>query len=86
MKRTVIGGIFMFTGALISSVILLAAAVYVPSITSWQGSKLWFAIFGAKSYQNEVIQSLFLGFPFVVGVILFILGLLALVIEYYKKD
>ncbi|OAB26807.1 hypothetical protein PMSD_24735 [Paenibacillus macquariensis subsp. defensor] len=87
MKKVIIGGIFMFTGSLISLAILLAAALYVPIITSWNGgSKLWFAIFGAKQYGNEVVQSLFLGFPFIVGVILFVLGLIVLVSEYFNKD
>lgn len=48
MKKVIIGGILLFTGALISLAIILAAALYVPSITAWSGSKLWYAIFGAK--------------------------------------
>lgn len=86
MKKTIIGGILMFNGALISLAVLVAAALYVPSITEWSGTKLWYAIFGAKQYGNEVMQSLSLGFPFVVGTILFILGLIVLVIEYFKID
>jgi hypothetical protein len=86
VKKTLIGGIIMFTGALISLAILIAAVLYVPSITSWQGSQLWYAIFGAKQYGNEVVQSLFLGFPFIVGIILFVLGLIVLVVEYFNKD
>ncbi|SEB92298.1 hypothetical protein [Paenibacillus sp. GP183] len=86
MKKTLIGSILMFTGALISSAIFITAALYVPNITNWQGSRLWYAIFGAKQYGNEVVQSLFLGVPFIVGIILFVLGLIVLVVEYFKKD
>ncbi|MFS0855919.1 hypothetical protein [Paenibacillus taichungensis] len=86
MKKVIIGGILLFTGALISLAIILAAALYVPSITAWSGSKLWYAIFGAKQYGNEVVQSLSLGFPFIVGVILFVIGLIVLVREYFIKN
>lgn len=86
MKKILIGGILMCNGALISLAVLIAAALYVPNITAWSGTKLWYAIFGAKQYGNEVVQSLSLGFPFVVGTILFILGLIVVVIEYFKID
>ncbi|MEK4274546.1 hypothetical protein [Paenibacillus sp. FSL R7-0026] len=86
MKKVLIGGILLFTGSLISLAIILAAALYVPSITAWSGSKLWYAIFGAKQYEDEVVQSLSLGFPFIVGVILFVIGLIVLVNEYFIKD
>ncbi|WP_419888940.1 hypothetical protein [Paenibacillus xylanexedens] len=86
MKKVLIGGILLSTGSLISLAIILAAALYVPSITAWSGSKLWYAIFGAKQYGNEVGQSLSLGFPFIVGVILFVIGLIVLVNEYFIKD
>ena len=86
MKKVIIGGILLFTGSLISLAIILAAALYVPSITTWSGSKLWYAIFGAEQYGNEVVQSLSLGFPFIVGVILFVIGLIVLVREYFIKN
>ncbi|MCI3919174.1 hypothetical protein MO973_02870 [Paenibacillus sp. TRM 82003] len=86
MKRTIIGGILLLNGTLISLSILIAAALYVPSITYWRGSKLWFAIFGAKDLGNEVVQSLSLGFPFVVGLVLFTLGLLVLIVEFFNKN
>jgi heme/copper-type cytochrome/quinol oxidase subunit 2 len=86
MKKTIIGGILIFTGTFISLAIILAAALFVPSITEWSGSKLWFAIFGAKQYGNEVVQSLFLGFPFVIGIMLFVIGFMVLVVEYFKKE
>ncbi|MEK8130401.1 hypothetical protein WMW72_21060 [Paenibacillus filicis] len=86
MKKTIIGGILTCTGTFISLAILIAAALYVPSITAWRGSKLWFAIFGTDSLGDQVVQSLFLGLPFTVGIVLFVLGLVVLAIEYFKKE
>jgi len=87
MKKTVIGGILMLSGVLITISIIVAAAIYAPSISSWSGgSKLWFAIFGAKQYGNEVIQSLFLGTPFIIGIILAIAGLIILGKEYFNEE
>ncbi|UVI29269.1 hypothetical protein [Paenibacillus spongiae] len=87
MKRTIIGGLLFSSGALICLVILILAALHVPSITAWRGSKLWFAIFGTNEPMgNNEVNSLFLGFPFIVGIVLFILGFIVLVVEYFKKD
>jgi hypothetical protein len=87
MKRTIIGGVLVLTGTMISLAIFIAAASYAPSITTWQGSKLWFAIFGANDFGKEVVvDSIFLGFPFIMGIILFILGLIVLGIEYFRKE
>ncbi|WP_152393336.1 hypothetical protein [Paenibacillus guangzhouensis] len=85
MKRTIIGATFLFMGSLISLAILIAAALYIPSITAWRGTKLWFAIYGANDMGNDV-QSLFLGLPFTVGIVLFILGFIVLVFEYFNKS
>jgi len=86
MKKTAIGGILMLSGILTTIGIILAAAIYAPSITSWSGSKLWFAIFGARKYGTEVINSLFLGTPFIIGIILSIIGLTILGKEYFGKE
>ena len=87
MKKTIIGGILVFTGAVISLCIIIAAALVFPSITAWPGTnKFWFIIFGAKQYGNDAFHSLSLGFPFVVGILLFLTGLIILGIEYYNKD
>jgi hypothetical protein len=84
MKRTIIGGFIMLGGLLVTLSIILAGSIYATTITAWSGkSKLWFAIFGEKQYGNEVVQSLFLGFPFVLGLLLTILGLIFLGYEYY---
>jgi len=85
MKRTIIGGILVLTGTIISLCIIITAAAVVPSVTTWSGSKLWYTIFGDK-YGNGESQSLFMGFPFAVGIILFLIGLFILGVEYFKKD
>jgi hypothetical protein len=88
VKRTIIGGLLLINGTLICLAILILAALHVPSITTWRGSKLWFAIFGTSEPlgNNEEVNSLFLGFPFIVGTVLFALGLIVLVVEFLKKD
>lgn len=54
---------------LITLVIIIAGVIYEPSIHEWWGkSKLWFVIFG----------ELQLGVPFIVGVILSVIGLVIL--------
>ena len=85
MKRTVIGGFIMLGGLLTTLTIILCGAIYAPHITAWSGkSTLWYAIFGAKEYGEDVAQSLFLGFPFMLGVFFTLLGLTILGMEYYK--
>ncbi|MCA0983462.1 hypothetical protein LCL89_05270 [Halobacillus yeomjeoni] len=85
MKRTVIGGLLMVSGLLTTLTIILAGSIYAAQITAWSGkSKLWYAIFGERQYGDEVIDSLFLGFPFVVGVIITVFGLIILLIEFFK--
>jgi hypothetical protein len=89
MRRTIIGGVLVLTGTMISLAIFIAAASYAPNMTVWQGSRLWFAIFGLNNFGKEVVvevDSLFLGFPFIIGIILFVLGMSALGIEYFKKE
>ena len=86
MKRTIIGGFIMVGGLFTTLTIILVAAMYIPSMTSWSGSQLWYAIFGGKQYGDDVVQSLFLGIPFVVGLLLLILGLVILVMEYFDKS
>lgn len=81
MKRTVIGGFIMMGGLFTTLTIILVAMTYIPSMTSWSGSKFWYAIFG-----NDAGQSLFLGFAFVVGLLFTILGLVILVREYFDKS
>ncbi|MEH7178299.1 hypothetical protein [Neobacillus vireti] len=85
MNKILIGGFVMFGGLLVCLTIILSGAIYATSITAWSGkSKLWFAIFGEKQYGDEVVQSLFLGFPFIVGALFATIGLIILGYEYYK--
>jgi hypothetical protein len=85
VKRTIIGGFIMLSGLLVTLTIILSGTIYATHMTAWSGkSKLWHAIFGAEQYGDEVVQSLFLGFPFMLGVFFTLLGLIILVIEYYK--
>lgn len=85
MKRIVIGGFIMFAGLLITLTIILAGTIFATDITGWSGkSKLWYAIWGDKQYGDEVVQSLFLGFPFSLGLLLTLVGLVILGHEYYK--
>jgi hypothetical protein len=75
----------MLSGLLVTLTIILSGTIYATHMTAWSGkSKLWHAIFGAEQYGDEVVQSLFLGFPFMLGVFFTLLGLIILVIEYYK--
>lgn len=83
MKRTIIGSVIMITGAIISLSLIVIATFYVPNITQWRGSKLWFAIYGAKDL-GATGQSLSVGVPFTVGLMLFIIGLIILAIEYFS--
>ncbi len=86
MKKIIIGSVFTLSGIIVVVGIIMAAAWFAPSITSWSGSKLWFAIFGAPQYGSDVVQSLFLGVPFVAGVVLAGAGLLILLVEYFRRD
>ncbi|WP_025028631.1 hypothetical protein [Caldalkalibacillus mannanilyticus] len=81
MKRITIGGILMFFGTLICLTIIILASQFVPMISEWRGTKLWFLIFGAKDLNHT--YSLFLGTPFIIGTILFTLGLIVLLVELY---
>lgn len=74
----------MFTGAIVTLSLIITAALYVPNINQWRGSKLWFEIFGAQD-MGATVQSLSVGIPFIIGLILFAIGLNILTIEYFKK-
>ena len=74
----------MLSGIFVTVGIIIAGAIYAPHINAWSGSKLWFAIFGDRQPGDEFVDSLFLGFPFVIGVILTLLGFVVLAYEYYK--
>ncbi|MDN3015691.1 hypothetical protein PH210_05640 [Paenibacillus sp. BSR1-1] len=76
----------MLGGLLVTLSMVFVGAIYATSITQWSGkSKLWFAIFGAKQYGEEAVDTLFLGIPFILGVLITLIGLLILGYEYYKS-
>lgn len=85
MKKTIIGSTIMLSGVIITVSIIIAAVLYMPYMTGWSGSRLWYAIFGAKSYGNEIVQSLFLGAPFIIGIVLSIIGFVILSVEYFNE-
>lgn len=84
LKRTLIGGFLMLGGLITTLTIILAGSIYATSTTAWTGSKWWYAIFGGKQYGDEFVDSLFLVFPFIVGLLMTIFGLFILGNEYYK--
>lgn len=84
MQRTIIGGFLMLGGLILAGSIIIAGSVFATSITTWSGeSKLWFAIFGDKQLGDEVVQSLYLGFPFILGILITLIGAAMLGYEYY---
>lgn len=84
MRKIIIGSVFFISGVITSLSIIISAAFYATNITEWRGSKLWFAIFGA--YDMEASQSLNLGLPFTIGLVLFTMGLIILLKEYFNKS
>lgn len=77
MKRTVIGGILMLSGILMTLTIIVSATLYARRLTSWSNSKLWYAVFDELS----------LDIPFGVGIIITVVGLIILAKEYFTlKD
>lgn len=80
MKKTIIGITFITIGTAICLSIIELASNLINTIDVWRGTKLWFAIFGARDLREE--PSLFLGTPFILGGILFFLGLIMLIVEY----
>jgi len=85
MKKTVIGSVIMITGAVIDLSLIIEASLYLPKMTEWSGSRLWFAIFGSRDF-GDVAQSLSVGVPFIIGFILFVTGLIILAKEYFSAD
>lgn len=80
MKKVVIGSVFMSLGVLVSLSILITASLALPKIHSWRGSKLLYAIF-----DSEFGQGLGVGIPFVLGLVLLIIGVSILTIEMFKE-
>jgi len=87
LKRVIFGGFISLCSAIIVAAIIISAGIYSSSLTSWSGtSKFWYAIFGAQNYGNEANMSLNLGFLVITASILFILGMIIMIVELFKKD
>jgi len=78
MKKDVLGAVLTLCGTIMDTGIFIAAAVYAPSLNSGDGSKMWYAIFGAPTYGNEVNRSLNLGIPFVIATLSIVIGIILL--------
>lgn len=65
------------------SATLLAAAIYATSAESWSGNSKVGSVLFSGNYVNS--EPLLLGFPFVVGVLLFVFGATIIGAEWYKE-
>ena len=89
MKKTIIGIALLISGIIVDLFLILSAMQYLPHITAWSTSypsKLFFLIFAGASQFNDGADGLGLGFPFVFGGVLIILGLSILAAEYFRND
>ncbi len=86
MKKIICGAVLAICGAMIDSAIIIAAAAYSATLTSWSGSKLWYSVFGGPVFAGEANLSLNLGIPFVIGVVLFALGIALVLSEALKRN
>ncbi len=75
MKKTIIGSIFLLSGILISMSIIITSVMLVPTVGSWNGSRLLTTI-----SVNELML------PFSAGILFSVIGLIILTIEYFVKD
>ncbi|OWR27193.1 hypothetical protein CDO73_23385 [Saccharibacillus sp. O23] len=86
MKKTIIGSVLTLAGTWITSCILVAAVLFVPNMSTWDGTRVWYAIFGGGPYEADLKQSMALGLPFAIGVLMFAAGILILAIEYFRPE
>ncbi len=86
MKKTIIGSVLTLAGTWITGCIFVAAALFVPNMSTWDGTRVWYAIFGGGPYEADLKQSMALGLPFAIGVLMFAAGILILAIEYFRPE
>lgn len=93
MKKVLIGSVLLITGILDIVAIIIAAAVSLTAMQEWSyeyPSRLWFLIFAGKPQMHngffEGVGGLGLGFFFICGVLLLILGLIILAVEYFNSS
>lgn len=80
MKRVIIGATVLVLGTFITMKIYVMGAGILTTIGSWRGNKLMYAIFGTDH------NCLNMGFPFVVGIIMFLVGIIILIMECFNDD
>ena len=71
MKRTLIGIVFTCVGVFINMICILATAI---------------AMSGVHDFWYILLDVLGLAIPFLVGVFLFLVGILTIFIEYFRKQ
>ena len=89
MKRVLIGISLSVMGIIITLGVMLCAAICLPSTTAWNTSypsKLFFLIFAGQSPFADGANGLGLGIFFVFGIVLTLIGLVMLLIEYFRKE
>lgn len=86
MKKTIIGCVLTLAGTWIVGCIFIAAVLFVPHMSSWDGTRVWYAIFGGGPYEADLKQSMALGLPFAIGVLMFAGGILILAIEFFRPE
>ncbi|WP_172252591.1 hypothetical protein [Saccharibacillus deserti] len=86
MKKTLIGCVLTLAGTWIVGCIFVAAALFVPNMSSWEGTRLWYAIFGGSPYEADLKQSMALGLPFAIGMLMFAAGIVILAVEYFRPE
>jgi len=87
-KRVFIGMGFLSVGFLTTISIIIAAAINVPGTTEWlrsYPSKLWFLIFEGNGIFLDSPKGLGLGPFFIIGILLFVVGVVMLLWEYFYK-
>ncbi|MEJ8302376.1 hypothetical protein [Saccharibacillus sacchari] len=86
MKKVVIGSVLTLAGTWIVGFIFVAAVLFVPNMSSWDGTRVWYAIFGGGPYEADLKQSMALGLPFAIGVLMFAAGIVILAIEFFRPE
>ncbi|GGN91121.1 hypothetical protein [Saccharibacillus kuerlensis] len=86
MRKTLIGCVLTLVGAWMIGCIFIAAAIFVPNMSTWEGTRIWYAIFGDGPYEADLQQSMALGLPFAVGILILVIGLLILAVEYFRTE
>lgn len=86
MKKTAIGCALMLGGTWMVGCIFIAAVLFVPHMSSWEGTRVWYAIFGGGPYEADLKQSMALGLPFAIGALMLVSGIAILAVEYFRPD